>query len=99
MRMMTRRAVLAVFLLACLAHAASPPTPTFFARRDYVGLATQYVAVADTNGDGIPDIIGTGSSDVKVLFGNGNGTFRQGPTTITGMTGAFSFVAADINHD
>ena len=72
--------------------------PTFFARRDYSGLYTQQVAAADTNGDGIPDLIAANGGTVEVLFGNGNGTFRPGPSTKTGMASG-PFFAADLNSD
>jgi len=62
-------------LVASLA-AATPPKPTFRARRDYPVPLAQYSQVADVNGDGVPDIIVNG---VYVLFGTGNGAFRLGP--------------------
>ena len=37
--------------------------------------------VSDFNGDGIPDLAGGGES-VSVYFGNGDGTFTAGPTTV-----------------
>ena len=40
------------------AGVASPPAPSFFARRDYP-IYTNFMQVADTNGDGIPDLITT----------------------------------------
>ena len=54
-----------------------------------VGSGNQYVAVADFNGDGIPDMV-IGSSggaysftdvlSLQVLLGNGDGSFRSGST-------------------
>jgi hypothetical protein len=46
-------------LLACVAVACASAQvmPTFFARWDYTGLHSNQVEVADTNGDGIPDLI------------------------------------------
>jgi hypothetical protein len=99
----TRRRL--VFLTACLlaslppAAAASPKMPTFFARRDYPGLSSYWVQVADTNGDGIPDLIAINGGYVQVLLGNGNGTFRPGPNTLTTVDGTVSFVATDLNGD
>ena len=72
--------------------------PPFFARRDYPDPGN-WVAVADTNGDGIPDAIAMVSSNVQVLFGNGNGTFRQGPQTQSGMQREFTFAPSDLNGD
>jgi hypothetical protein len=82
------------------ANIATGAAPTFFARRDYPGVGS-HVAVADTNGDGIPDVIEAagGPGSVEVLFGNGNGTFRQGPRTNTGMEFSTSFAIADLNGD
>lgn len=97
---MKRSIVLAGCFAACLAaSAATSPTPTFSARRDYLDIFGQHVAVADVNGDGIPDLIANDPGFVQVLFGNGDGTFRQGPTTLTGMAGTFTLVAADLNGD
>jgi hypothetical protein len=64
-------------LLARLASdPASGADPTFFSRRDYVSPGNVWVAIADTNGDHIPDLITGG---LTVWLGNGNGTFSQGP--------------------
>jgi hypothetical protein len=81
------------------AWATTPKMPTFFARRDYPGLYSYFIQVADTNGDGIPDIIAGGFGPIKVQFGNGDGTFRQGPTTSTVAAGGFSFAAVDLSGD
>ena len=88
-----RTLILTAYLLAPLAvaSAASPTKPTFFSRRDYTGLLEQFIQVADTNGDGIPDLIAAGSK-MEVLFGNGDGTFRSGPTSTCGGQ-AISFIA------
>ena len=94
-----------VFLTTCLlaslagAAAASPKMPTFFARRDYPGLYSRWVQAADTNGDGIPDLIASQEAYIQVLFGNGDGTFRPGPNTLTVAGDAVSFAATDLNGD
>ena len=101
---MTRLAIRITIAAACLAtlsataSAASPPMPTFFARRDYTTLISYWVQVADTNGDGIPDLIGNEIGAIQVLFGNGDGTFRSGPSSLT-QTAANSFVAVDFTGD
>jgi hypothetical protein len=88
---MRRNVVSAAFLLVCLAcaevvDAAGASAPTFYARRDYPDYGDTWLAVADTNGDGIPDVIERGGlGHVAVLFGNGNGTFRPGPVSQPGM--------------
>src|ERR1700676_5075261 len=82
--------------LAANAQAATPRTPTFFARRDYPGLLSSCVQVADTNGDKVPDLISIQSNGhVTVLLGNGDGTFRAGPVSNTGAGGASRFVPID----
>jgi len=96
-----RNTVPAVCVLACVmaASAATPPMPNFSARRDYTGLDLNGVQVADTNGDGIPDIISNENGIFEVLLGTGNGTFLSGPSSNSGLTVAFSFVATDVNGD
>jgi hypothetical protein len=82
-------------LALTIAGPANCVTPTFFARHDYMS-GGNFVSVADTNGDGIPDIIG---DPLRVFFGNGDGTFRQGPVSPTGMRFVFNSAAADVNGD
>jgi hypothetical protein len=90
----------AYFLIfLAVASAASPTMPTFYARRDYIGLDSIYGQVADTNGDGIPDVISSADGLIEVLFGNGDGTFRSGPSSNPGTSGSFSFAATDLNGD
>jgi hypothetical protein len=97
---MKRKTILAVYLAMVVgaASAADPPTLSFFARHDYTGDNSLPPTVADTNGDGIPDLI-TSEGNIGVLFGNGDGTFRAGPYTDTLFRYAAGFVAADVNGD
>jgi hypothetical protein len=56
-------------------------------------------AVGDFNGDGIADLAVAGPSGVKVLLGNGDGTFQATPVNYETGTYAISLVAADLNGD
>lgn len=68
-----------------------------------------WVAVADVNGDGKPDVVvvnqcASGSSceangTVGVLLGNGDGTFQTAVTYDSGGHGAVSVAVADVNAD
>jgi len=76
--------------------------PQFFARRDYSSNGTSgFVAVADINGDGIPDLVATyvDGSNVYTLLGNGNGTFRSGATYQPGFFALSNVVPIDLNGD
>src|SRR4026208_1822867 len=46
-----------------------------FTRTDYPILGNNHI-VADLNGDGIPDLAGSGANAAAVMLGNGDGTFR-----------------------
>ena len=58
------------------------------------------VAVADLNHDGIPDLVtaNTGSDDVSVLVGRGNGTFAAEQSVAVGVR-PVAVAVADLNHD
>jgi hypothetical protein len=95
---MRRVAITAIYFLACAAAVcpASGAAPAFFSRRDYTVPGDTWVAVADTNGDKIPDLITGG---LTVWLGNGKGTFSQGPVSPTGMVVAYLPATADLNGD
>jgi hypothetical protein len=91
----------ALTLMVITAWGATPTMPTFFARRDYpTGIFANQVQVGDTNGDGIPDLITLPAflnGTVSVQLGNGDGTFRPGPTSDTVAEAAYTFAAAYLN--
>jgi hypothetical protein len=68
------------------------------------------VAVADVNGDGIPDMIVAnirrnltdqiyGASNVGAMLGNGDGTFQPVVTYLSGGSDLLSVTVADVNND
>ncbi len=65
------------------------------------------VAMADVNGDGIPDLIvvnlnqsdGGEVGGVGVLLGNGDGTFQPSVTYTSGGFSPYSVAVGDVNHD
>ena len=65
-----------------------------------VGQDPSYVAVADFNGDGIPDlaVTNTNGNTVSVLLGNGDGTFQQQVSYAAGGAPT-GIVVADFNGD
>lgn len=80
--------------------AASPKAPIFFARNDYPQDFIHYARVGDVNGDGIRDLVSLGAYGLTIWFGNGDGTFRFGPSSSTvPAVEATTFVLADLNGD
>ena len=71
-----------------------PPTST--------GLTQSTMIAADMNGDGIPDIVSISvgnNSQIAVLLGNGDGTFKPGVATDISSSGFHHIVAGDFNGD
>ncbi len=68
---------------------------------DSGGTYAYYVAVADLNGDGKPDLVVANllSPNLGVLLGNGDGTFQAAVSYGSGGGGANSVVVADVNGD
>jgi hypothetical protein len=87
---------------------ATPRNPVFEPAVTYAigGGNSSWVAVADINGDGKPDLIGVsglggpnGDGLVDVLLGNGDGTFKSASRFDSGGGFPTSVVVADLNHD
>ena len=67
----------------------------------YTNYGSSPVAVADVNGDGIPDLAVGGGYYLIVLLGKGDGSFTAVPTSksIAGASSFGSIVAGDFNGD
>jgi hypothetical protein len=91
-------------------HAAS--SPLFLPAVNYStgGYDPSSVAVADVNGDGVPDIVVANvrrnltdqvfaASNIGVMLGNGDGTFQSVVTYPSGGSELQSVVIADVNND
>jgi hypothetical protein len=79
----------------------SSPIATFQAQQIIAaGQAPAYVAMADLNGDGKPDLVvaDNGGSNISVQLGNGDGTFQAPKTYAVGSYPSFVAVA-DVNGD
>jgi hypothetical protein len=64
------------------------------------GQTANFVAVADVNGDGKPDLVAAnGDGSVGILLGNGDGTFRPATSFSSGGYNAYSVAVADVNSD
>lgn len=58
------------------------------------------IKLADTNGDGKPDVIAASGDGVRVMLGDGRGGFKPAPDSpfLTGE-GTWSFATGDVNRD
>ena len=61
--------------------------------------STYIVAVADLNGDGIPDIVGTTDSGIFVIMGEGSRNFAKAVTFGSGGQQPYGIAVGDLNHD
>ena len=66
-----------------------------------VGTGPTAVAVTDLNGDGTPDlaVANSGSGDVSILLGNGDGTFQATVNFDAGMSNPEALATGDFNQD
>jgi hypothetical protein len=74
---------------------------TFQAAKIYKGADyILWVATADVNGDGNPDLLVAGNDTVSVLLGNGDGSFQSAMSYHEpGGNGSNAVAAADVNGD
>jgi FG-GAP-like repeat/FG-GAP repeat len=79
-------------------------------RYNFFGAIAYSLAVADFNGDGVPDLAVTVQNNcrgvtnchqsvVNTLFGNGDGTFRAGQTFVSGGYFPIAVATGDFNAD
>jgi hypothetical protein len=61
--------------------------------------ATFIAAVADLNGDGIPDIVGTTDTGIFVILGKGDRKFAKAVTFSSGGQNPYGIAVGDLNHD
>ena len=74
----------------------------FWTAKEYpVGFAPTSIVAGDFNGDGKIDLVVRGSSTIKVLYGNGDGSFTVGsPISVTSnSSGHGTMVTGDFNGD
>jgi hypothetical protein len=93
--------LVAVSLLASFAWvpfaAEGATTPASFSLSVYPLLGNMHLA-ADVNGDGRPDLVGSGANSADVMLGNGDGSFRAKVTyPVAGQAQAAT--AGDFNGD
>jgi len=63
------------------------------------GFYGSYLAVADLNGDGKPDIVVTTQGTLGVLLGNGDGSFQAAMTFSSGGIYSYAVAVGDVNGD
>jgi uncharacterized repeat protein (TIGR01451 family) len=102
MRGMNRNLAIALVLLISLGYPAKSGAVDFATPKTYpVGTSPLAVFVGDFNGDGKPDIavLNSGSRNVSILLGNGDGTFQPAKSFDVGGDNPSSIAVADFNGD
>ena len=101
MREMNRNLATAFVLLISLGYPAKSGAVDFAPPEPYpVGTSPSGVVVGDFNGDGKPDlaVANSGSANVSVLLGNGDGTFQTAVNFDAGLSPG-SVAVGDFNGD
>jgi uncharacterized repeat protein (TIGR01451 family) len=101
MRFGTAKPAMVIGIVALLGISLRASATEFAAAKSYpVGTNPSGVVVADFNGDGKPDIavVNSGSNNVSILLGNGDGTFQAAKNFDAGNSMNAIF-AADFNGD
>lgn len=72
-----------------------------FQRQRYAHIAGGAIAIADFNGDGVPDVAAGGSGNLSIFLGNGDGTLRPGPSfpSDPAIDSMAQLVPGDFNRD
>src|ERR1700674_3738612 len=101
MRGMNRNLAVALVLLISLGYPAESGAVDFAPAKTYpVGTSPSAVVVGDFNGDGKPDlaVANSGSNNVSILLGNGDGTFQPAVNFDAGLS-PNSIAVGDFNGD
>ena len=89
------------YVVATATPGSSTVTQTFAAGSSYATTVPRDVAIADFNGDGIPDLAVVDQGEALYIYlGNGDGTFTEASgSPITVGADAVGVVAGDFNND
>jgi len=99
---MNRNFAISFVLLISLSYPAKSGAVDFAPPKTYpVGMSPSAVVVGDFNGDGKPDlaVANSGSANVTILLGSGDGTFQPAKNFDVGGADPTSMVVADLNRD
>jgi uncharacterized repeat protein (TIGR01451 family) len=102
MRRMNRNLAIGLVLLISLGYPTTSGAVDFAQAKTYpVGTSPSAVVVGDFNGDGKLDlaVVNSGSNNVSILLGNGDGTFQAAKNFDVGGADPTSIAVADLNRD